>query len=210
MVTKNKLLKVSDFPQNHENPFLPTAIPQMKSHFTRAYVNAAGADQKAILNAVDPNTGEVVGNTTFVKKKIVDDEQFAKIFLAQFEAFFDLSQAAIRVFGYITTCMMAAKDMVVFDKNDCKKYTHYTASSTIYKGIAELLNCGIIARGWSDNVFYINPLIVWNGSRVTFVTQYEKKSSKARLIEDENQLSMQFEEFNAEIETDEQKQLGEK
>ena len=120
MAQKTKqLVKVTDFPQNHENPFLPKAIPEMKGHFTRALVNAAGADQKAVLNAFDPSTGEVLGNTTFVRRKIVDDDKFTKLYLAQFEAFFDLSQAGIRVFGYFMTCMKPSRDMVVFDKEAC-------------------------------------------------------------------------------------------
>ena len=35
----------------------------------------------------------------------VDEEQFTKLYLSNFAAFFDLSQAAIRVFGYFMTCM---------------------------------------------------------------------------------------------------------
>lgn len=198
MAQKMKSVKVTDFPQNHENPFLPKAIPEMKGHFVRAYVNASGADQRAVFNAVDPNTGEVVGNTTFVKKKVVDDEQFTKLYLTQFEAFFDLSQAGLKVFGYIMTCMKAASDMIYFDKEACKTYTNYNSYASIYKGIAELLNCGIIARGWSDSIFFLNPLIIWNGSRVTFVTQYEKKS-KSKQIEDKNQLSMDFDALEAEF-----------
>lgn len=198
MANKMKLLKVTDFPTNHENPFLMQAVPQIKSHFGVAQVNAAGAGQRAILNAVDPNTGEVVGNTTFVKKKIVDEDQFTKLYLSQFQAFFDLTQVGLKVFGYIMTCMKASSDMIYFDKEACKTYTQYKSSVSIYKGIAELLNGGIIARGWSDSIFFLNPLIVWNGSRVTFVTQYEKKS-KPKQIEDKNQLTMQFDEFNAEI-----------
>lgn len=199
MAQKTKqLVKVTDFPQNHENPFLPKAIPEMKGHFTRALVNAAGADQKAVLNAFDPSTGEVLGNTTFVRRKIVDDDKFTKLYLAQFEAFFDLSQAGIRVFGYFMTCMKPSRDMVVFDKEACMAYTHYTSSSSIYRGIAELLNCSIIARGWTDGIFFVNPLIVWNGNRVTFVTQYEKKS-KSKQIEDKNQLSMDFDALEVEF-----------
>lgn len=83
--------------------------------------------------------------------------------------------------------------MIYFDKEACKEYTKYKSSASIYKGIAELLSCGIIARGWSDGIFFLNPLVVWNGDRVTFVTQYEKQSKTRK--EDKNQLAMHFEEF---------------
>jgi len=198
MAAKNKIVKVSDFPLNHQNPFLPEAIPAMKKHFVRAYVNSVGNGAKAIINGVDPDTGEIVAQPTFMRKKIVDDEEFTKLYLSQFQAFFELSTVGLRVFGYLMQCMKPSIDMIYFDKEACKEFTHYSASSSIYRGIAELLNCGVIARGWADNIFFINPLISWNGSRVTFVTQYEKKS-KSKQIEDKNQLSMDFDALEAEF-----------
>lgn len=76
---------------------------------------------------------------------------------------FDLSQAAIRVFGYIMTCMKPKNDMIMFILEDCLEYTKYTSKGTVYRGLAELVKAEIIARGINENLWFINPLIVSMG-----------------------------------------------
>ncbi|KAB4315905.1 MFS transporter [Bacteroides thetaiotaomicron] len=125
----------------------------------------------------------------------VDEEQFAKLYLNNFAAFFDLSQAAIRVFGYIMTCMKPKNDMIMFILEDCLEYTKYTSKGTVYRGLAELVKAEIIARGINENLWFINPLIVFNGDRVSFTKTYVRKkslSTKKKAEEDERQLSLGF------------------
>lgn len=80
-------------------------------------------------------------------------------------------------------CMKPSKDSIAFSLIDCMEYTGYKAKSTIYKGIAELLCSGIIARSKEDWRYFINPLIIWNGNRVTFVNEYIKANDKAKRLE---------------------------
>ena len=37
----------------------------------------------------------------------------------------------------------------------------------------------IIARGWADQLYFVNPLIVFNGNRVTFARSYVKRKKEA-------------------------------
>ena len=53
---------------------------------------ATKTDQKAILQAFDPETGELVGHTQFIRQIEVDEEQFTKLYLSNFSSFFDLKQ----------------------------------------------------------------------------------------------------------------------
>lgn len=94
----------------------------------------------------------------------------------QFCCIFDLSQAAIRVFGYIMTCMKPKNDMIMFILEDCLEYTKYTSKGTVYRGLAELVKAEIIARGINENLWFINPLIVFNGDRVSFTKTYVRKN----------------------------------
>ena len=71
--------------------------------------------KKAVVAVADTDTGEVF-KTSFIRQIEVDEEQFAKLYLANFAAFFNLSQSAIRVFGYILTCMKPKNDMIIFDR----------------------------------------------------------------------------------------------
>lgn len=195
MARKTKLM-LRDFPTNTENPFLRDSVNEIEKHIVKKWRNASSTDKRAVLVATNPETGEILGHTTFMRQVDVDEEQFTKLFLAQFEAFFDLTKAGIRVFGYVMKCLRPRIDMIYFDKDECMQYTQYTSLDSIYRGITELIKAGILARSKSDSMYYINPLIVWNGDRVTFVHDYRKKKPKT---EDDNQLSL-FEEMNAEIE----------
>lgn len=185
--------KLTDYPTNRENPFLKQAVEQVEKAVVRKWKNTAGSDAKAILSVVDNDTAEIVGQTTFMRKIEVDEDQFAKLYLSQFQAFFDLTTAGIRVFGYIATCMKPRNDMIFFKLKDCLEYTKYTSKNTVYKGLTELIEAGIIARGDTEYLYFINPLIAWNGDRARFVNEYVKKQKKAKKqLDDPNQLQLPF------------------
>ena len=192
-MAKNEL-KLSDFQRNKENPFMKQAIEDIENHVVKKYKSSTGSDKKAVVAVADTDTGEVF-RTSFIRQIEVDEEQFAKLYLNNFAAFFDLSQAAIRVFGYIMTCMKPKNDMIMFILEDCLEYTKYTSKGTVYRGLAELVKAEIIARGINENLWFINPLIVFNGDRVYFTKTYVLKkslSTKKKAEEDERQLSLGF------------------
>ena len=192
-MAKNEL-KLSDFQRNKENPFMKQAIEDIENHVVKKYKSSPGSDKKAVVAVADTDTGEVF-RTSFIRQIEVDEEQFAKLYLNNFAAFFDLSQAAIRVFGYIMTCMKPKNDMIMFILEDCLEYTKYTSKGTVYRGLAELVKAEIIARGINENLWFINPLIVFNGDRVSFTKTYVRKkslSTKKKAEEDERQLSLGF------------------
>lgn len=192
---KNKVVKLTDFEKNEENPFLNQALECIDKNIVKKYKSSTKTDQKASLLAIDPNTSEVLGFTRFIRQIEVDEEQFAKLYLSNFAAFFDLSQAAIRVFGYILTCLKPKNDLVIFNRKKCLEYTKYKTDKAIYKGLAELVNAEIIARGPADNLIYINPLIVFNGDRVTFAKTFVKKKKKSQPeIKDNRMLELPFDE----------------
>jgi len=47
--------------------------------------------------------------------------------------------------------------------------------------LTSLLNNDIIARGKTDYRYYINPMIAFNGNRITFAKTYVKKQKKAQI-----------------------------
>lgn len=192
---KNRVVKLTDFEKNEENPFLNQALECIDKNIVKKYKSSTKTDQKASLLAIDPNTSEVLGFTRFIRQIEVDEEQFAKLYLSNFAAFFDLSQAAIRVFGYILTCLKPKNDLIIFNRKKCLEYTKYKTDKAIYKGLAELVNAEIIARGPADNLIYINPLIVFNGDRVTFAKTFVKKKKKSQPeIKDNRMLELPFDE----------------
>lgn len=195
--------KVSDFAKNDENPFIQQAIENIDKNIVKKYKSSTNTDQKATLVAYDPNTSEILGHTRFIRQIEVDEEQFAKLYLANFGAFFDLSTAAIRVFGYILKCLKPKSDQFMFDRKKCMEYTHYKSDKQIYKGLGELVNGEIIARGPNEYVWFVNPMVVFNGDRVSFAKTYvKKKQSSIKTPEDKRQLSIWEAQENVQMPSD--------
>ena len=193
-MAKKTELRISYFEKNEENPFMKQAIEGIENHIVKKYKSSTGSDKKGVVAVADTETGEVF-KTSFIRQIEVDEDQFAKLYLSNFAAFFDLSTAAIRVFGYILTCMKPKNDMVLFFIDKCQEYAKYKSRETIYKALAELVTAEIIARGPADNLWFINPLIVFNGDRVTFAKTYVRKktlAAKKKAEEEKRQLSLGF------------------
>lgn len=169
-----------------KNPFIEKAIEEVNGHLVKKYKTATKTDQRATLQAFDPNTGEFLGHTTFVRQVEVDEQQFTKIYLSQFSAFFDLKNQGIRVFGYIMTKLIPKQDMFSFFMKEAVRYTGYKSRKSIYQGLGQLVKAEIIARGPSDSHYFINPLVAFNGDRVTYAKTYVKKKKE----KDPNQTNM--------------------
>lgn len=182
--------KLSEFAKNTENPFLNTALEVINKNIVQKTKMTKNAGERAILKAVDESTGEILGHTAFIRQIEVDEEKFAKFYLSGFQAFYDLKPASLKVFGFILQQLKPNQDKFDFSVEDCMSDTGYKKQST-YRALTELLNNDIIARGRFDYQYYINPLIVFNGNRVTFAKTYVKKK-KVGELEDKNQLKLDF------------------
>lgn len=181
-----RMKKLSEFTKNSENPFLKGALEVINKNIVRKTKMTKNAGESAILRAVDEQTGQVLGHTAFIRQIEVDEEQFAKFYLNGFKSFYNLKPSSLKVFGFILGQLKPNRDVFDFSLEDCLENTGFT-KQTIYRGLTELLNNEIIARGRFDYQYYINPLVVFNGNRVTFAKTYVRKKSKTI---DENQLSL--------------------
>jgi intergrase/recombinase len=172
-----KLLEQEEF---LENPFVEKAIDEIKIiKKTQTIKPKERAEIQMIVN----NGGEVTGHSAFVRFVEVEEAQFAKLYLAQLSAFWDLSKPALRVFSYILTTLEPKKDQFFFDLDSCLEYTKYSQRNHILTGLSGLIEAGIIARSNKHYIYFINPLVVFNGDRVSFTKTYIKK--KKSLIKDE-------------------------
>ncbi len=88
--------------------------------------------------------------------------------MSNFSTFFDLKPQAIKVFGYILNQLILNKDEFIFLTDECLEYTQYKSSTSVRIGLTSLLENEIVARGRADNLYFINPMLVFNGNRVTF------------------------------------------
>lgn len=179
------------FEFNKENPFLKQSLEVVNQNLARKYKTATKTGEKAILQAFDPNSGELLGHTQFIRQIEVDEDKFAKLYLTRFPQFFDLKPQAIRVFGYILNQLIPNRDEFIFILEDCMEYTGYKSDTSIRIGLTNLLENEIIARGRVDNLYFINPMVVFNGNRISFVDTYVKKKKKPE-PENPDQLKLDF------------------
>jgi len=165
-----------DFHKNRDNPFVEKAISDIRIIKKTQVVKAR---DKSEISMIVSDEGEIEGYTQFLKFVEVDEEKFAKVYLSQFEAFWELSKPAIRVFSYILSKLKPSQDKFEFFIDECKSHTKYNSTQPIYNGLVALCESNIIARGYNENVYFVNPLIVFNGDRVTFARTYIKKKQDA-------------------------------
>jgi hypothetical protein len=187
MSSKNS--KLSSHIKNRTNPFVEDAIEKINQNIVKKYKSSTNTGEKAILQAIDPASGELLGHTSFVRQIEVDEERFTKLYLSQFSQFWDLQPQSMRVFGYIMTQLKPKQDMFIFLLDDCLEHTGYKSKTSVFKGLGGLIDSKIIARGPSDSLYFINPMVAFNGSRVTFAKTYVKKK-KAQ--QDPNQATLNF------------------
>mgnify|MGYP002899819288 CR=1 FL=1 len=133
-------------------------------------------DQKGIVATVDPNSGEIF-QTSFLRRVEIDEDQFTKLYVKNLGALNDLSNAGIRVLNYIMTIVKPNAVDVIIRRDKCMEFCKYKTLKPIYKGLAELVNAQIIARSWSEDIFFINPLVLFNGNRIVFATEWIKKKN---------------------------------
>ncbi|WP_373747986.1 replication/maintenance protein RepL, partial [Kaistella sp.] len=182
---------LTNFEFNKENPFLKQALEVINQNVAKKYKTATKTSEKAILQAFDPNTGDMLGHTQFIRQIEVDEEQFAKLYLSRFSAFFDLKPQAIKVFGYILNQLIPNKDEFVFILEDCLEYTEYKSENSVRIGLTNLLENQMIARGKTEFLYFINPMVVFNGNRITFAESYVKRKKKPE-VENPDQLKLDF------------------
>lgn len=160
--------------KHRENPFLSQMVDEVRSSTIVKLQGGKSTDKKGVAGLVDTNSGEIV-EATFLRKKEVDAEQFVKIFCNHVGLWADLSKPALKVFSWIINNLRPQADYVLINREIILSEIGYKSSETLYKGLRELVKAGIIAKGLVDGMWFINPLVVFNGDRVTFTTNYIKK-----------------------------------
>jgi hypothetical protein len=170
MEKMEKAGKLTSFPVHQSNPYLSSLVVP-----TRNKVVQVGNPKEFAM--VNTDTGEehsmLIGT-----KHVVDKEEFRKIFKGNIKTLFCLSSAGIKAFGYFLDALHVSKDQVLFDLEDCMKFTGYTSKASIYSGVSELLKNNFIARTHKAYTFFINPAIFFNGSRLVMVNEYVVQQDK--------------------------------
>lgn len=182
-------VKLSDLPTFESNPFVEKAIEKISENTTKKLRWIKG--NQVVQHYLENEEGKVVAHAAFLQQIEVDEEKFAKLYLSQLGFFFDLPKPAMRVFTYILNNLQPKTDRFFLVMKEALSYTQYKEEKSIFTGLAYLCDKGLIARSETHYMYYINPLVFFNGDRVTFAKTYVRNRKKA-VIEDPNQLKISF------------------
>lgn len=165
---KREITGVRSAPTFAENPFMQGAVTEVKGR--KKHYNVLGRPALA----VDQKSGEVLGGVEHKVVKMVDDSQFVKVFADGIAGIYDLSKPGARVFRYLF-------DVVQKHPNVDRLYLYFMDAleepwaipkSVFFRGMAELLEKNFIARSQNPNMFFLNPSMIWNGDRFSFVQEF--------------------------------------
>lgn len=179
--------KVQEKVKYKENPFLNGLNITTKGKQVK--VTPLGSNKDNIV--VNQSTGEVQG-THVVSYKQVDDKEFVKLFTGNIALIFDLSSSGRKAFDMLLHVVQKEairKDLVYIDDEVRADFTEEhkvkLATSTMYRGLENLVEKKILARSTRTNHYFINPSMIFNGDRLAFtkVIERKKESNKEKQVD---------------------------
>jgi hypothetical protein len=153
---------------NTENGILNLQLP------TKKQKKIVGSSN---LVVEDTYTGEVVGGNFLWTEKIVDEEQFAKVYLKEMHHLYGLKRTGLQTLHYLLSKLEPNKDLVYIFYPDMQDFCGWTNKRTCYTGLKELIAHKFIAPSFMSGWWFINPQIIFNGNRLTLITNYTKKGT---------------------------------
>lgn len=172
LVCPDHLYTLSTAPKHDTNPFLAGLVVQTRH---RSLTVARGTQ----LQTAD-GTNEAM--TTIAQVKLVDEEQFVKLYTSQLRSFFEISTTGFRVLSVVLQAIQTqavGTDRVYLDFSDVAAFARSIdvrifSRKTYERGLAEMLTKGFLARTEKPNFYFFNPALFFNGDRARFVTEYRK------------------------------------
>lgn len=148
-------------------------------------------------SVVDVETGEVLSDQfAIVNKKIVDKEEFVKIFGGAIGGMFELSKTAQDLFKvvlqvYIDQDFMA--DRVYLSETVLKEHGYTKSKPTRQNAINQLLAHNFIARMEGEqNWYWVNPNMIFKGDRLTLINDYAIKGTDSAVTLSEQAQLLEF------------------
>lgn len=129
---------------------------------------------KAVL---DVKTGEITETSVaMVEKRVVDNQEFVKVFEAGISNIFNLSKTAKDLFQALLTIYISQvfqPDRVYLSGQALKEAGYKRSHVTKNNALNQLLELNFIAQTEGDkNWFWVNPGMFYKGDRFTMVREY--------------------------------------
>ena len=157
--------KVNDFPQADISPF-EGSLKSRLNEVTKRRVLSFG-NSRVELEKYQNNISAQIALT-----QKVDRETFIKVFRESIRYIAQLSRTAQAVLWYIMDNLPKDKSYVVIDNMTVMDFCHFKTRKSVREGVIELLDKNFLVRTTVPKKFWVNPLIVFNGNRITYANEY--------------------------------------
>jgi hypothetical protein len=125
---------------------------------------------------VNARTGEVSAVHRIVHKRKVDETEFVKLYAVDIGFWFSLSSGAIKCFMYLVSALGFDRDgtgMVFLVYEELAKFDLKMSKPTFVRAMKQLRDKEVAAAHVTPGWYFINPNIVFKGSRIQLVKEYE-------------------------------------
>lgn len=154
-----------DFPQVNVSPYeniLKQRLNECSSNRVLSFGNARVDLEKYQNN--------ITAKIALTQK--VDHDAFAKFFTGSIFYAAKLSKTAQSILLYIMHNMPKDKGHVFIDNSAVMSFCGFKTRKSVREGVVELLEKDFIARTTVLKMFWVNPLVMFNGNRITYANEY--------------------------------------
>lgn len=102
----------------------------------------------------------------------VDREEFTKVFRSGIPYIAKLSKTAKSILYYIMDNLPKDKGYVIIDNSVVMEFCNFKTRKSVRDGVIELLEKNILTKSTITKKFWVNPLVMFNGNRITYAREY--------------------------------------
>jgi hypothetical protein len=125
----------------------------------------------------DVKTGEMFEQTKVTSlTTVVDELSYTKVYHNYATVIKELSVSGLKLFCYILINIGIKKDYIYLHMKPCLEFAGYNEKSkkSFYAALQELINLNILAEAVEPNKYWVNPNLLFNGSRVDLYDENSK------------------------------------
>lgn len=123
--------------------------------------------KKVVNQLLDPKTGEVFEVLQAGEEKVIDSLPFVKVYYDMISFMVKCScVSTIKLSLYIMNDLEYKDSYVYLRCTEVCKDLGWNSRATFYKALNGLIDANVIAKSEIANLYYVNPNMVFNGSRI--------------------------------------------
>lgn len=123
--------------------------------------------KKVVNQLLDPKTGEVFEVLQAGEEKVIDSLPFVKVYYDMISFMVRCScVSTIKLSLYIMNDLEYKDSYVYLRCTEVCKDLGWNSRATFYKALKGLIEANVIAKSEIANLYYVNPNMVFNGSRI--------------------------------------------